>query len=171
MLFARSKAEDQLGKYVKFFLIHVEIRAADGIKFSTTSRLAAVANGGGSGACDKGFREEDTTLMEEEMFVGDVISQIAYDPGFDGMGCRAPFVCWGGKNIEAAWMRKAEFLCLDFSRSLVSVSSYVGVEQEESVVSWKCNCGREGSIRSGFVGHGVSSLMCGGVMKKGRQVS
>ncbi len=81
------------------------IRAADGIEFSTTSRCAAVANGGGSGACDKGFHEEDTTLMEEEMFVGDVVSQIAYDPGFDGMGCCAPFVGRGGKNVEAAWMR------------------------------------------------------------------
>jgi hypothetical protein len=44
--------------------------------------------------------------MEEEMFVGDVVSQIAYDPGFDGMGCRAPFVGRGGKNVKAAWMRK-----------------------------------------------------------------
>ena len=68
-------------------------------------------------------------------------------------------------------MRKAEFLCLDFSSSLVSGRSYVGGEREESVVSWKCNCGREGSVRSGFVGHGVSSLMCGEVMKKGRQIS
>ena len=54
------------------------------------------------------------TLMEEEMLVGDVISQIAYDPGFDGMGCRTPFVGGGGKNVEAARMRKAEFLFLDF---------------------------------------------------------
>jgi len=98
----------------------VAIRAVDGIEFSTTSRCAAIANGRGSGACDKGFREEDTTLMEEEMFVGDVVSQIAYDPGFDGMGCRAPFVGRGGKNIEAAWMRKVEFLCLGFSSGPVS---------------------------------------------------
>jgi hypothetical protein len=156
---------------MKTSLIHVAVRAADGNEFSNTSWRAAVANGGGSGACDKCFREEDTTLMEEEMFVGDVISQIAYDPGFDGVGCRAPFVGRGGKNVEAAWMRKAEFLCLDFPSSLVSGRSYVDVEREESVASWKCNCGREGSIRSGFGGHGVSSLMCDEVMKKGRQVS
>ncbi len=105
------------------------VGAADGIEFSTTSRRAAVANGGGSGACDKGFREEDTTLMEEEMFVGDVVSQIAYDPCFDGMGCCAPFVGRGGKNIEAAWMRKVEFLCLDFSSGPVSGRSYVGGER------------------------------------------
>ena len=146
------------------------VGATDGIEFSTTSRRAAVANGGGSGACDKGFREEDTTLMEEEMFVGDVVSQIAYDPGFDGMGCRAPFVGRGGKNIEAAWMRKVEFLCLGFSSGPVSGRSYVGVEREESVASWKCDCGREGSVRSGFVGHGVGFLMCGGVMKRGLQM-
>jgi hypothetical protein len=159
MLFARVKSEDQLGKHVKFFFIHVTVRAADGIEFSTTSQRAAVTNGGGSGACGKGFREENTTLMEEEMLVGDVISQIAYDPGFDGMGRRAPFVGGGGKNIEAAWMRNAEFLGLDFSDSLVSGRSYVGVEREEGeegVASWKCNLWRERSVRSGFVGHGVS---------------
>ena len=66
-------------------------------------------------------------------------------------------------------MRKVEFLCLDFSSSLVSGRSCVG-EREESVASWKCNCGREGGVRGGFVGHGVSSLMCGGVMKRGRQI-
>ena len=156
MLFARVKSEDLLGKLVKFFFIHVTVRAADGIEFSTTSRRAAAANCGGSGACGKGFREENTALMEEEMLVGDVISQIAYDPGFDGMGCRAPFVGGGGKNIEAAWMRKAEFLGLDFSDSLVNGRSYVGVEREEGVVSWKCNLWRERSVRSGFVCHGVS---------------
>ena len=96
------------------------VGTADGIKFSAASRCATVTNSGGSGACGKGFREENTTLMEEEMFVGDVISQIAYDPGFDGMGCRTPFVGGGGKNVETARMRKAEFLFLDFSNSLVS---------------------------------------------------
>jgi hypothetical protein len=104
------------------------------------------------------------------MFVGDVVSQIAYDPGFDGMGCRAPFVGRGGKNVKAAWMRKVEFLCIDLSSGLVSGRSYVG-EREESVASWKCNCGREGGVRSGFIGHGMSSLMCGEVMKRGRQIS
>ena len=42
-------------------------------------------------------------------------------------------------------MRKAEFLCLDFSSSLVSGRSYVGGEWEESVASWKCNCGGRGA--------------------------
>ncbi len=50
------------------------VGTADGIEFSAASRCAAVANSGGSGACGKGFCEEDTTLMEEEMLVGDVIS-------------------------------------------------------------------------------------------------
>jgi len=64
-------------------------------------------------------------LMEEEMLVGDVISQIAYDPGFDGMGFCTPFVGGGGKNVETARMRKAEFLFLDFTNSLVSGRSSV----------------------------------------------
>ena len=69
--------------------------------------------------------------MEEEMLVGDVISQIAYDPGFDGMGCRTPFVGGGGKNVKTARMRKA----LDFSNSLVSGRSDICVEREEGVAS------------------------------------
>ena len=85
---------------MEFFHIHVTVGTADGIEFSAASRCAAVANSGGGGACGKGFREENTTLMEEEMLVGDVISQIAYDPGFDGMGCRTPFVGGGGKNVK-----------------------------------------------------------------------
>ncbi len=52
-------------------------------------------------------------------------------------------------------MRKAEFLFLDFSNSLVSGRSNICVEQEEVVVSWKCNCWRERNVRGGFVGHGV----------------
>jgi hypothetical protein len=40
-------------------------------------------------------------------------------------------------------MRKAEFLGLDFSDSFVSGRSYVGVEREEGVASWKCNLWRE----------------------------
>ena len=93
---------------------------ADGIKFSAVARCAAVPNGGCGGACGKGFREEDTTLMEVEVFVGYVISQITYNTGFDGMSCCAPLVGGGGKNVKTAWMRKVEFLCLDFFNSLVS---------------------------------------------------
>ena len=115
---------------MEFFHVHVTVGTADGIKFSAASWCATVTNCKGSGACGKGFREENTTLMEEEMFVGDVISQVAYDPGFDGMGCRAPFVGGGGKNVEAAWMRKAEFLFLDFSNNLVSGRSDISGEWE-----------------------------------------
>ncbi len=68
------------------------VGTADGIEFGAASWCAAVTNGGGGGACGKGFREENTTLVEEEMLVGDVISQVAYHQGFDGMGCCAPFV-------------------------------------------------------------------------------
>jgi len=133
----------------------VTVGTADGIEFSAASRCAAVANSGGGGACGKGVREKNTTLMEEEMLVGDVISQIAYDPGFDGMGCRTPFFGGGGKNVETARMRKAEYLFLDFSNSLVSGRSNICVEREEVVASWKCNCWMKRNVRGGFVSHGV----------------
>jgi hypothetical protein len=155
VLFSGVKSKHKVGKHVEFFHVHVTVGSADGIEFSAVSWCAAVANGGGGGACGKGFREENTTLMEEEMLVGDVISQVAYDPGFDGMGCRAPFVGGGGKNVEAAWMRKTEFLFLDFSNNLVSGRSDICGEWEEGVASWKCNRWRKRSIRGGFVGHGV----------------
>jgi len=96
-----------LGKHVKFFHIHVTVGTANGIEFSAASRCAAIANGGGGGACGNGFREENTTLMEEEMLVGDVISQIAYDSGFDGMGCRIPFV-GGGVREECRGCKDEE---------------------------------------------------------------
>jgi len=74
VLFSGVKPKYKSGKHVEFFHVHVTIGTADVIKFSTSPQFAAVANGGGGGACGKGFREENTTLMEEEMFVGDVIS-------------------------------------------------------------------------------------------------
>jgi hypothetical protein len=61
--------------------------------------------------------------MEEEMLVGDVVSQIADDPGFDGMGFRTPFVGGGGKNVEAAWMREVKFLFLIFPGALSVVGA------------------------------------------------
>ncbi len=63
--------------------------------------------------------------MKEEVLVGDMIAVVASYPCFDGMGCRTPFVSGGGKNVETARMRKAEFLFLDFTNSLVSGSSSV----------------------------------------------
>ncbi len=131
MLFARAKPKDQLCKHIELILLHGTIGTTDGVEFSTTSRRAAVTNSGGGGACGKGFREENAALMEEEVFVGDVIPQIANDPGFDGVGCCVPFVGGGGKHIEAAWMREAEFRLLDFFRSCVSGRSGDCVEQEE----------------------------------------
>ena len=61
----------------------------------------------------------------------------------------------GGKNVETARMRKAEFLFLDFSNSLVSGRSNIYVEREEVVASWKCNCWMKRNVRGGFVSHGV----------------
>jgi hypothetical protein len=131
------------------------VETTDGVEFSAAARCAAVANSRGSGACSKGFREEDTTLMEVVMLIRDVISQIAYDPGLDGMGDCTPFVGGGRKDFEAARMRKMEFLALDFYRSLVSGRSDICFEWEEGVASWECNWWRERSIRGIFIGHGV----------------
>ena len=69
MLFAKAKPEDQLCEHVELVTLHGTVGTADGIEFSTTSRHAAVANSGGGGACGKGFRENDMTLMEVEMIV------------------------------------------------------------------------------------------------------
>ena len=74
MLLSGAKSKHKVGKHVEFFHVHVTVGTTDGIEFSAASRCATVANGGGGGACGKGFCEEDTTLMEEEMLVGDVIS-------------------------------------------------------------------------------------------------
>ena len=130
VLFARAKPEDQSCKHVKLFVVHGTVGAADGVEFSATFRLSAVADGGGGGADSKGFGEEDTTLMKEEVLVGDMIAVVASYPCFDGVGCRTPFVGGGGKHIEAAGMREAQFLFLDFTSSLVSGSSGIlaGVE-------------------------------------------
>jgi hypothetical protein len=155
VLFSPAKSKHKLGKHAEFFHVHVTVGAADGIEFSAASRCATVANGVGGGACGKGFREKNTTLMEEEMLVGDVVSQIADDPGVDGMGCCTPFVGGGGKNVKAARMRKAEFLFLSFSNSLSSGRSDICVEQEEGVTRWKCNRWRERNVTGGFVSHGV----------------
>ena len=155
-MFARAKPEDQLREHLELVVLHGTVGSADGIEFSATSRRATVANGGGGGTCGKGFREKNATLMEEEMLVGDVVSQIADDPGFDGMGCRTPFVGGGGKNVKAAWMREVKFLFLDFPRSLVSGRSSVRVEQEERGASWEGIRRRKRSIRGSFVGHGVT---------------
>ena len=84
--------------------------------------------------------------MEKEVFVGDVIPKIANDPGFDGVSCRAPFVGGGGKHIEAAWMREAEFLLLDFFRSCVSGRSGVCVEWEEGGRAVSASVGGRGAL-------------------------
>ena len=94
-------------KHVKLFVVHGTVGATDGVEFSATFRRAAVADGGGGGADGEGFCEKNTTLMEEEVLVGDMVAVVANNPCFDGVGCLAPFVGGGGKHIEAARMREA----------------------------------------------------------------
>jgi hypothetical protein len=159
MLFAKAKSKNQSCKHVELVVLHGTVGSADGIEFSATSRRAAVTIGGGNGTCGKGFCKENSTLMEVEMFVGDVVPKIANDPGFNGVGCHAPFVGGGGKNIKAAWMRKANFLFYEFFGSLVSGKSNVCVKWNKRGMSWKGIRQRKRSIGGVFVGHDFVFVM------------
>jgi len=152
VLFARAKPEDQSCKHVKLFVVHGTVGAADGVEFSATFRLSAVADGGGGGADSEGFGEEDTTLMKEEVLVGDMIAVVANYPCFDGVGCCAPIVSGGGKHIEAARMREAQFLLLDFSGG-----SLVGRRRSSNI----CSEGEKG----GTFLSGVSRRRGGGIIR------
>jgi hypothetical protein len=61
---------------------------------------------------------KDLALVKVEVFVQDVITKVAKDPGFDGMGRCTPFVGGGGKDIKVFWMGKSKFLCLVFGGGL-----------------------------------------------------
>ena len=143
-------------KHVELVLIHVAIGSAYGIEFSATAWCTAVTDCRGNGARSKGFRKEDTTLVEVEMFVGDMITHVAHNPGFDGMGCRAPFVSRRREDLEAARVREVEFLCFDVGSSgHVSGRSDIYVKWEEGVASCGCSRWRGRSIRGRVVSHGV----------------
>ena len=118
MLFVGVKSENKKDEDGVFVLCHGTVVSTDGIKLRTALRFAAVANGGGSSAWGKGFHVEDSALMKVEVVVRDVITKLAKDPGFDGVGPCTPFVCGGGKDIKALWMGKSEFLCLEFGGDL-----------------------------------------------------
>jgi hypothetical protein len=118
MLFAGVKAENKKDEDGVFVLPHGTVVSADGIKLRIALRFAAVANGGGGSAWDKAFHVEDLVLVKVEVFVQDVITKVAKDPGFDGVGPRTPFVGGGGKDIKASWMGKSKFLCLEFGGGL-----------------------------------------------------
>jgi hypothetical protein len=85
----------------EFIFVHVTIEAANGIEFGAATGCATITDSRGSGACGKGFREKDTSLVKVAMLVGDVVPQIANYLGFDRMSCCTPFICGGGKNVEA----------------------------------------------------------------------
>ena len=104
VLFARAKPEDQLCKHLEIVVVHGTGGATNGVEFSTTLWLAAVADSGGGGAHSEGFGKKDSTLMEVEVFVGDVVPVVADNPAFDGVGCCTPFVNGGGEYLKAARM-------------------------------------------------------------------
>ena len=101
MLFVGVKSKNKKDEDGVFILRHGTVVSTDGIKFRTAFRFAAVANGGGGSAWGKGFCVEDSVLEKVEVFVRDVITKIAKDPGFDGVGRCTPFVGGGGKDIKA----------------------------------------------------------------------
>ena len=113
MLFVGVKSKNKKDEDGVFVLHHGTVVSTDGIKLRTALRFAAVANGGGGSAWGKGFRMEDSVLVKVEVFVQDVISKVAKDPGFDGVGRCTSFVGGGGKDSKALWMGKSEFLCLE----------------------------------------------------------
>ena len=91
-------------KHPELVVVHGTVGAADGVKFGATLRSSTITDSGGGGAYSKGFGKKDTTLMEVEVFVGDVVSMVADNPAFDGVGCCAPFVSGGGEYLNTAWM-------------------------------------------------------------------
>ena len=110
MLFVGVKSENKKDEDGVFVLCHGTVVSTDGIKLRTALRFAAVANNGGGSARGKGFHVEDLVLVKVEVFVQDVITKIAKDPGFDGVGHCTPFVGGGGKDRKAFWMGKSKFL-------------------------------------------------------------
>ena len=93
-----------MSKHPELVVVHGTVGATDGVKFGAALRSSAITDSGDGGACSEGFGKEDTTLMEVEVFVGDVISMIAYNPAFDGVSCCAPFISGGRKYLKATWM-------------------------------------------------------------------
>jgi hypothetical protein len=158
MLLYRAKAKNQKDEDGVFIRRHGTVVSTNCIKLCTTFGLAAVANGGGSSACGKGFCVKNSALVEVEVFVGDVIAKVADDTSFDRMGCCTPFVGGGGKYIEAAWMRETKYLCLEFVRSLGGLG--IGL----SILMWFSGGGNvHGERNEGRMGlRGISSGRDGG---------
>ena len=95
------------------------------VNFGAASRVASIANSGGSGTEGEGIRVKDLTKVEVKMLVEDMVSKETKGPPFHWMGGCTPFVGRRRKNIKATWVGEAEFL---------------GVELV--VVSGKLFCGR-----------------------------
>jgi hypothetical protein len=100
-MFRRTKPKDKMCERIELIFVHVTIEAARGIEFSAATRCTTIADGRGSGAYGECFREKDTSLMEVEVLVGDVVLQIANHLGFDRVSPCAPFVGVRGKSVES----------------------------------------------------------------------
>jgi hypothetical protein len=93
-------------------------------------------------------------LVEVEVFVGNMETQVARNPGFDGVGRRTPFVGRRREDLKAARMGKMEFLCFDGgSDGLVSGRIDVDIKWEEWITDSGRICWRDRSIKGKVVGH------------------
>jgi hypothetical protein len=80
------------------------------IKFGAASRVASIANSGGSGTEGKCIHLKDSTKVEVNMLVEGMVSKKTEGPSFHWVGSCTPFVGGGRKNVKATWVGEAEFL-------------------------------------------------------------
>ena len=80
------------------------------VNFGAASRVASIANSGGSGTEGEGIRVKDLTKVEVKMLVVDMVSKKTEGPSFHWVGRCTPFVGGRRKNVEATWVGEAEFL-------------------------------------------------------------
>jgi hypothetical protein len=141
-------------KHAELVLVHVAIGSAYGVKFSTAAWVTTVTDCRGNGAGSKGFREENTTLVKIEVFVGNMGAQVAHNPGFDGVSCRTPFVSRRGKDLKAARVGEVEFHCFNVDGH-VSGSINICIKWGEGFAGCGCIRWRGGSINGRVISHGV----------------
>ena len=71
------------------------------IKFSASTWIVAITDGGGGGAGGKCLRVENSVVVKVKMFVEYVVSEESIRPAFDWVGSCTPFVGGGGENVKA----------------------------------------------------------------------
>jgi hypothetical protein len=88
------KSKDKVRKYMMVFIGHTAVVTQLVIKFSATSRITSISNGGGSRACRVSVGEEHITIMEVEMCIQNGHALESHDGSSKGVCHGAPFVSW-----------------------------------------------------------------------------